>query len=775
MVDREDKDIRNISKWMVLLLILFLSGCAASLENVKVEKVTLCENQRCKYLTDADSKEELLVKIFNLLKDTEGKDNELFESNPEKRTFEKKGIGFFVQGGPIPGKATRTSTKFADVLYIDRENMEIKFKVLDKQTWLAIPVITAEVEGTLSMKSLTEIRVNYSGFASGIVVGASGQSTEWLIDYIDLDNKVIGAHYAISVAGLGFGGGSGYQLVKLKEGEIKQKALAVADPKTVPEPKKVTPPTITLEQPRIIPPALFTNVAFTETSGNRILEGGEEAVLRVEVENIGEGVAKDVQIILSGNQMLVNYLGEKKSIGDIGVKEKKIAEFKAVLPPQIQSGEMDINIEIKEAQGFSPSETKTLKIAAKQAERKETVEVISEIPRLVFTTYLKDQNNNRVLDGGEEVSLKVTVENKGEGTAKDVQVILSGNKTLTDYLGEKRFVGDIKPGEKKSAEFKAVLPARIPSESAMLKISLRDAMELSSSEVKILKVAMRPKEIKEVVEVISEINVDDIPLRTKNFERKESFALVIGITKYREEAIPAVKYASRDAEVIARYLENVGGIPRSNIKVLTDTSVTKSDLEAYIEDWLARRVSKDSTVFVYYAGHGAPDVESKEAYIVPYEGHPDFPSKLYSLKKMYESLNKLPAKEVIVMLDSCFSGTGGRSVTKSGARPLVMSIENPVLASGKINVLAASTGSQISSDYDSVKHGLFTYFLLRGIRGEADRNGNGAVELGELYDYVKTNVSEKASLELNRDQTPVLLPSAEAIGERLKMPVFKIR
>ncbi|MDI6744266.1 MAG: caspase family protein [Thermodesulfovibrionales bacterium] len=759
----------------IVFLFALLSGCAASLENVKIEKVTICENQRCRYLTDADSKEELLVKIFNLLKGAEDKDSELFKSDPKSRTFEKKGISFFVQGGPIPGKATRTSTKFTDVLYIDRENMEIKFKVLDKQTWLAIPVITATAEGILSMKSLTEIKVNYSGFASGMVVGASGQSTEWLIDYIDLDNKVLGAHYAISVAGLGFGGGSGYQLVKLKEGEIKQKALAVADTKTIPEPKKVAPPAITIEPPKIIPPALFANVAFTEASGNRILEGGEEAILRVEVQNKGGGTAKDVQVILSGNQMLVNYLGEKKSIGDIGAKEKKTVEFKAVLPLQIPSGEMDIKIEIKEVQGFSPSETKILKIAAKQAERKETVEVISEIPRLVFSTYLKDQNNNRVLDGGEEVSLKVTVENKGEGAAKDVQVILSGNKTLTDYLGEKRFVGDIKPGEKKTAEFRAVLPARIPSEAAMLKIELKEAMGTSSSEVKILKVAMRPKEIKEVVEVISEINVDDIPLKTKNFERKDAFALVIGISKYREEAIPAVKYASRDAEIVAKYLENVGGIPRNNIKLLTYVSVTKSDLEAYIGDWLARRVGKDSTVFVYYAGHGAPDVESKEAYIAPYEGHPDFPSKLYSLKRMYEALNKLPAREVIVMLDSCFSGTGGRSITKSGARPLVISIENPVLASGKINVLAASTGSQISSDYDSVKHGLFTYFFLRGMRGEADKNANSIIELGELYDYVKTNVSERASLELNRDQTPVLLPSTDTADNRLKMPVAKIK
>ncbi|TAN43857.1 MAG: hypothetical protein EPN22_08965 [Nitrospirae bacterium] len=755
---------------LILSLLASLAGCA-SLEGVKIEKFTLCENQKCRYLADSDSREELLGKIFTLMKESEGRENELYKADPQNRTFDEKGIGFFVQGGPIPGKATRTSVKFADVLYLDRENMEIKFRVLDRQTWLGIPVITAETEGTLSLKSINEIRVGYSAFASGMVVGASGSKTEWIIDYIDLDNKVIGAHYSISIAGLGIGGGSGYQLVKLG-GEKKLRAV---DMKTVPETQKIEISKSVPEPQPVLPPSLSANIVFSEASGNRILEGGEEAVLRIEVENKGKGAAQDVQVVLSGNPLLVTYLGERKSIGNIGAGEKKTVEFKAVMPLQIPSEELYVKVEVKEAQGFSPAETKTLRIAARHAQIKETVEVISELPRLAFSTSLKDQNNNRVLDGGEEVSLKVAIENKGEGTAKDVQVVLSGNKTLTGYLGEKKFVGVVMPGEKKTVEFKTVLPAQIPSESATLRITLQDAMEGSSSEIKVLKVAMRPREIKEIVEVISEVNVDDIPLKTKNFDRKDAFALVIGISKYREEAIPSVKYASRDAEVVARYLENVGGIPKSNIKLLTDTAVTKSDLEAYIEDWLARRVSRDSVVFVYYAGHGAPDMENKEAYIVPYEGHPDFPSKLYSLKKMYELLNRLPAKEVVVMLDSCFSGTGGRSVTKIGARPLVVTIENPVLSGGKINVLAASTGSQISSDYDRVKHGLFTYFLLRGMRGEADKNGNSTIELGELYDYVKTNVSERASLDLNRDQSPVLLPTADQTDNRLEMPVAKIR
>ena len=130
--------------------------------------------------------------------------------------------------------------------------MEIKFKMSDKATWLATPLFIATAEGILSMKSLTEIKVNYSTFGTWLVAPWISR-TEWLIDYIDLDNKVLGAHYAIRVAGTGFGGGSGYQLVKLTEGDIKQKTLAVADSKTVPEPKEITLPTITLSRPELSP------------------------------------------------------------------------------------------------------------------------------------------------------------------------------------------------------------------------------------------------------------------------------------------------------------------------------------------------------------------------------------------------------------------------------------------------------------------------------------------------------------------------------------------
>ncbi|MCK4820710.1 caspase family protein, partial [bacterium] len=489
-------------------------------------------------------------------------------------------------------------------------------------------------------------------------------------------------------------------------------------------------------------PHLIYSVQLKDQNNNRVLEGGEIIILKVEIENKGGGAARDVQVLLSGNQTLVGYFGKKRFVGDIKAGEKKTAEFKTVLPVEIPIETAKFTVEIEERMGVSPSKRKTLKVAMRPAEIKETVEIISELPHLVYTTRLKDQNNNRVLDGGEIVILTVEIKNKGEKVAKDVHVLLSGNQTLVGYFGKKKIIGDIKAGEKKTAVFKAVLPDQIPSETAKLTVQIEESIGFSPSARKTLKIAMRPVEVKDTIEIISEVSVDDLPPKTKNYKKNEDFALVIGIGKYREKIIPSIKYAERDAEIVAKYLENLSGIPRSNIKLLTGNNATRSDLVAYSEEWLSRRVKKNSTVFIFYAGHGAPDPLGKEAYIVPYEGHPDFPSKLYPLKKMYESLNKLPAENVIVMLDSCFSGVQGRSVTSKGARPISISIENPVLSGGNITVIAGSTGNQISSDYDRVEHGLFTYYLLRGMRGDADKNMNGVVDLGELYDYVRTNVSE---------------------------------
>jgi hypothetical protein len=79
-----------------------------------------------------------------------------------------------------------------------------------------------------------------------------------------------------------------------------------------------------------------------------------------------------------------------------------------------------------------------------------------------------------------------------------------------------------------------------------------------------------------------------------------AYAVVVGISQYREEIIPKVPYAARDAEAVAQLLQTQSGIPKTHIKLLTDAKATLGDFRNYFGDWLKMRVKPESTVYVYY-------------------------------------------------------------------------------------------------------------------------------------------------------------------------------
>lgn len=271
-----------------------------------------------------------------------------------------------------------------------------------------------------------------------------------------------------------------------------------------------------------------------------------------------------------------------------------------------------------------------------------------------------------------------------------------------------------------------------------------------------------PGPIAPATSVVSSSDVDRLPVATGKL-RKNAYAIVIGIEQYREK-LPKADYVERDAKLMGEYLTKVLGYPDENVIVRLNERATRADLVKFFEEWLKNNVEKDSSVFVYYAGHGAPNNKTGEAYLVPYDGDPSFvDSTAYPVKQLYAALDKLPAKDITVVLDSCFSGAGGRSVLAKGARPMALSIENSVLASGKTVVLTASGGDQISNSFEEKGHGLLTYYFLKGLQGEGDTNKDGVIEMVELYNYVKPNVQRIARKQYNNEQTPQLLASPDVL------------
>ncbi|MCX5830223.1 MAG: S41 family peptidase [Deltaproteobacteria bacterium] len=251
-------------------------------------------------------------------------------------------------------------------------------------------------------------------------------------------------------------------------------------------------------------------------------------------------------------------------------------------------------------------------------------------------------------------------------------------------------------------------------------------------------------------------DVDDLPRKSATL-KKNAYAIVIGIEKYRQK-LPKADFAVSDAKLVSEYLSKVMGYPEENIVTLTNEYATKSDFEKYFEQWLVNHAEKDSSIFIYYSGHGAPNPKNGDAYLVPYDGDPSFIAQTgYPLKKLYVALGKLPAKEIIVALDSCFSGAGGRSVLAKGARPLVMNLQSNMAMPKNITVMSASSGEQISSTYDEKGHGLFTYFMLKGIKNEDVVKKDGSIAISDLFSYLKPQVERIARKQYNNEQTPQLI------------------
>ena len=238
----------------------------------------------------------------------------------------------------------------------------------------------------------------------------------------------------------------------------------------------------------------------------------------------------------------------------------------------------------------------------------------------------------------------------------------------------------------------------------------------------------------------------------------DAVAVVIGIQKY--QALPMADFAATDANLIRDYLKAMGYQDR-NIELLTDERATYSSVRKAIETWLPKRINSRSRVAIYYAGHGAPDPQSGDAYIVPYDGDPNYlPDTGYPLKRLYEKLDGLPAKQIVVFIDACFSGAGGRGVLAQGARSLVR-IDKAAPKGNRVAVLASTQGTQISTSSPDKRQGLFTYYLLQAFR-------DGKRDLKEVYDYLRPRVEDEAK-RMNVEQTPSITPEGNALAKSFPM------
>jgi hypothetical protein len=244
-------------------------------------------------------------------------------------------------------------------------------------------------------------------------------------------------------------------------------------------------------------------------------------------------------------------------------------------------------------------------------------------------------------------------------------------------------------------------------------------------------------------------------------KRGEIYAVVVGISAYRDERL-SLKYARKDGEAFARYLHDNLGVAAGNVVELYDGRASREAIMSALGTWLrSRAVNPEDTVFVYFAGHGAPerdvaaqDEDKIRKYLLAYETKVGaLFSTAIPMDEIARVFQRIAAERIVFFLDSCYSGAGGgRTIFAENTRAVLSDGFLNRLAAGKGRIiLASSRPNEVSAESDEIGHGYFTYYLLRGLQGEADANRDGVVDLDEITIFL----NEVVPRETGGQQHPI--------------------
>ena len=237
-------------------------------------------------------------------------------------------------------------------------------------------------------------------------------------------------------------------------------------------------------------------------------------------------------------------------------------------------------------------------------------------------------------------------------------------------------------------------------------------------------------------------------------------ALLIGIDDYRAGAgLSPLAYAARDAQSLAGVLR-AGGF--SGVTLLENLNATRDRIAEALRS-LRGQVQEEDSVVLFFSGHGSigtgPDGRP-HYYLVPQDGQlADLRGTALMDDDLEELVGKIPARQVVVILDACYSGGGtgvirARGVSNPAVKPPT-TVRPLIEASAGRVVISASRPDQ-SAFEDDQRGGLFTSFILEGLRGPADLDGDGKVTVLELYQFVSPRVREYSRQHYQAEQTPVL-------------------
>jgi len=311
----------------------------------------------------------------------------------------------------------------------------------------------------------------------------------------------------------------------------------------------------------------------------------------------------------------------------------------------------------------------------------------------------------------------------------------------------------IKPQSNGSFEYQTFVPAN----GLNVRITATDFSGLSAEKMVFLE--------RSNISQAASITFDRLnPLGRSVRKNDNAIALVVGIANYENTSAKAI-YADSDALMFKDYASEKLGIPENRIKTMVNDKADERELLLSVKSWLSRSIREQQTdVFIFFAGHGLASEDGEEMYLLPYDGAPELLDKTAILRnELFSDIASANPRSVTVFFDTCYSGSTRGTESLIASRPIAIRAKKSAIPDG-FTLLTAAGGDQTAKPLEEAKHGMFSYFLMKGMEGDADANQDNQITAGELHEYVRQNVIQQSS----GSQTPELQGDADRVLVRFQ-------
>jgi len=230
-----------------------------------------------------------------------------------------------------------------------------------------------------------------------------------------------------------------------------------------------------------------------------------------------------------------------------------------------------------------------------------------------------------------------------------------------------------------------------------------------------------------------------------NLKTGDLYALVVGLSKYKDPRVPKLDLSDQDAKAFGDFLKTQNEIfGETRVTYLLNEKATKLEIEKYLYYTLPK-AGKDDTIILFFSGHGAFDpIRPTEFLFLPYDTEIEYLGTTSVKMSGLEFLKGVNAERVLIIADACYAGGFSQMKPKSVVPPMELFLQEVRNSSGRV-VMTSAKPEQLSWEAPNSKNSIFTKNLLEGLKGKADRDRDGIVTLNEAYEYAYSKTKEETS------------------------------